>query len=252
MCRRSSDGRRCGRSGEQGPVERDVELIPSEGMERDEEPRGDGEQVLEGERAEDGGEDAFGERFDEGRGAVGRRDEVSGCRMEGNTRDSRHHVLADSDPPHSPAEILAEGHRSDRVASDLDTHRVSQPQLLPERNANLVVLAQVLTERSESRLVCDARRRKRQLASLALELRSSDEVCSAVQAGLARNARSDGDLIDGEVHLGMRGAEVDLLDAGADERVGVDGKREMVDETDLAAASSGLGEEGNGAGETLR
>lgn len=167
-------------------------------------------------------------------------------------RSAQDHVLADADPPHAAAEELLERHAADGVARHLCPHGVAQAEFFPQRDANLVVLAEVLAEGGEARLVRHARGRERELAALALELRRADEVRPAVQARLARDARRDGDAVDGEVHLGVGRAEVDLLDAAAELGVWVDGKGEVVHEADRVLGVVRGREQGDGAREALR
>jgi hypothetical protein len=126
------------------------------------------------------------------------------------------------------------------------------PEFLPQRCSDLVVLSKVLSERRQSRLVSEPRRRGRKRSSFPLLLRRSNEVRFAVKAGLARDARSDGDVVDREVHLSVGRAHVDLLDARAEECVGVDGEGEVVNESDGLVGRGGRGEEGDGTGEGLR
>lgn len=157
------------------------------------------------------------------------------------------HVLAHANPPHPSSEKGRKVHAPHRVPSNISSHRMPHPQVVPDRLANHVVLPEVLAKRREpslpvSQLVT--------LASFTLLGRRALEVRLAVQARLARHAGSDGEVVDSEVHLGVRRAEEDLFDARAEVRVGVDGEREVVDETDWARGRGGRsGEEGDGAGE---
>lgn len=169
--------------------------------------------------------------------------------------DARHHVFPDADPAHSAAEVLRKGHAADCVAGQFGPHGVPHAEFLPDGDANLVVLAEVLPERRESRLVRasagsgESGGRWWQLAAVAFVGGRAREVRLAVEARLARHARGDGDAVDGEVHLGVGRAEVDLLDARTEQRVGVDGERQVVHESDRAAGGGGGGEERNGARE---
>lgn len=66
-----------------------------------------------------------------------------GC-GETNVHD---HVLAYADPPHPPSEESLKVHTPYRVSSNITSHRMPHPQVVPNRLANHVVLPKILSKR---------------------------------------------------------------------------------------------------------
>lgn len=246
-------GRRRGR-GEEAEHEH-VDEEPGGDVQWEGEERREAEEVAQEDGTEDAAEDALGERLDEGRDAVrfGGKPSVASAHArtaEQLGADSPSHVLARADPPHPPPAEPEEAHAAHRVPGDITPHCVAHAQLVPHRLADHVVLAEVLAERGEASLPF---REAETFPACSFSVGRTLQVGFTEQARFPRDARRDGERVDREVHFCVRGAEVDLFDARTERRVGVDGEREVVHESDrLASCGGGRDQERDGARETPR